>query len=221
MAAEQPDAPLLLVEDLRLVVGGRLLLELDHWRLDPSERALVLGPSGSGKTSFLHLLAGLVLPAAGRVAVAGRDLASLPEARRDVVRGRTIGFVFQTLHLVRALSVIDNLRLAAFVAGNSVPVAQLRSLLALVGLESRADARTFELSQGEAQRVAIARALVNAPRLVLADEPTSALDDRNATAVVDLLLAATTERGAALVVATHDRRLSPFFERRLELGSSG
>jgi putative ABC transport system ATP-binding protein len=182
-------------------------------------RAVVLGPSGSGKTSFLHVLAGLRAPDGGRVIVAGHDLAELTETRRDAFRGRHIGYVLQSLHLVKALSVLDNLRLAAFLAGNSVPDAELRGLLQRVGLEDRTNAPTFELSQGEAQRVAIARALVNRPVLVLADEPTSALDDRNARSVVDLLLAVTADRGAALVVATHDARIVPFFDHRLELGS--
>ncbi len=196
-------------------------MSLDRWELRERDRALVLGPSGSGKTSFLHVLAGLRLPEAGRVSIVGQDLGALRETRRDALRGRRIGYVLQTLHLVSALSVLDNLRLAAFLAGNRVPETELRSLLKDVGLEDRANARTFELSQGEAQRVAIARALVNRPVLVLADEPTSALDDRSARSVLDLLLKTTSERGAALVVATHDARLLPFFSQRLELGSDG
>jgi putative ABC transport system ATP-binding protein len=135
-----------------------------------------------------------------------------------MLRGRRIGFVHQTLHLVAALTVLDNLRLAAFVVGKRVADEHLLGLLASVGLRERARARTFELSHGEAQRVAIARALVNDPCLVLADEPTSALDDRNARQILDLLLATTATRGAALVVATHDMRLLPAFDRRLELG---
>lgn len=213
------DGVVVRVEGLRLAVAGRSLLELDHWELRASDRALVVGPSGSGKTSFLHALAGLRIPDAGRVTVAGQDLTNLPEPRRDALRGRRIGYVLQTLHLVAALSVLDNLRLAAFLAGTRPGESQLRGLLASVGLEDRARSRTFELSQGEAQRVAIARALVNDPALVLADEPTSALDDRNARLVVELLLDATARRGAALVVATHDRRLVPSFDRRLELGT--
>lgn len=219
--AEPSAEQVVLVEGLRISIAGRTLVSLDRWELREHERALVLGPSGSGKTNFLHVLAGLRLPEAGRVSVAGQDLGALTETRRDAFRGRRIGYVLQNLHLVSALSVLDNLRLAAFLAGNRIPEAELRALLTDVGLENRANARTFELSQGEAQRVAIARALVNRPVLVLADEPTSALDDRNARSVLDLLVKATSERGAALVVATHDARLLPFFDHRLELGSDG
>lgn len=206
------------LEGVRLVVGDRLLLAFEHWALPASGRVLVSGPSGSGKTSFLQMLAGLRRPAAGRVLVAGQYINELPEVRRDVFRGRTIGFVFQTLHLVRALSVLDNLRLAAFLVGNRVADRRLLELLERVGLADRADAYTYELSQGEAQRIAIARALVNSPRLVLADEPTSALDDERADAIRRLLVDTTAESGAALVVATHDSRLVPHFEERLVLG---
>lgn len=212
-----PDA--IAVEKLRYTIGGQTLLALDHWSVPACGRVLVLGPSGSGKTTLLQLLAGLTLPSAGRIRIAGRDLASMSESERDAFRGRTIGFVFQTLHLVRALSVLDNLRLAAFLTGMERGREELVALLDAVGLSERAGARPAELSQGEAQRVAIARALVNRPRLILADEPTSALDERNARAVIDLLRARAEEAGAALVVATHDARILPWFEQRLELGS--
>lgn len=207
------------VERLRYTIGPRTILALEHWSVPAGGRALVLGPSGSGKTTLLQLLAGLALPSAGRILIAGRDLAAMSEGERDVFRGRTIGFVFQTLHLVRALSVLDNLRLATFLTGTERSREELEALLQAVGLAARAGARPADLSQGEAQRVAIARALVNRPRLILADEPTSALDDRNARAVIELLLARAEEAGAALVAATHDARLLPWFEQRLELGS--
>lgn len=216
--AGSTDVAAVTLEGVRLVVGGRLLLELERWALPASGRVLVCGRSGSGKTSFLQMLAGLLRPASGRVLVGGQDINELPEARRDVFRGRTIGFVFQTLHLVRALNVLDNLRLAAFLVGNRVADRRLLELLERVGLADRADARTYELSQGEAQRIAIARALVNTPRVVLADEPTSALDDERADTIRQLLVGSAAESGAALVVATHDSRLVPHFAERLVLG---
>lgn len=216
-----PDTPAgdaILVEDLRHLVRDRVVLDVDRWTVLLGGRSLVLGPSGSGKTTLLQLVAGFALPTAGRVRVLGRDLTAMRESERDTFRGRHIGFVFQTLHLVRALSVLDNLRLAAFLAGREQRTEELVALLDSVGLASRAAARPWALSQGEAQRVAIARALVNRPRLVLADEPTSALDDRNAQKVIDLLLGRTAEAGAALVVATHDARILSRFEHRLILG---
>jgi putative ABC transport system ATP-binding protein len=218
LSPDTPAADAILVEGLRHLVRDRVILNVDSWKVSPSGRSLVLGPSGSGKTTLLQLVAGFALPTAGRVRVLGRDLRAMRESERDTFRGRHIGFVFQTLHLVRALSVLDNLRLAAFLAGREQRNEELVALLDSVGLASRAGARPWALSQGEAQRVAIARALVNRPRLVLADEPTSALDDRNAQTVIDLLLARTAEAGAALVVATHDARILPRFEHRLILG---
>lgn len=208
------------VRGLSLLRNGRTVLALADWSVAVNGRCLIAGPSGSGKTSLLQILAGILPPTTGTVEIAGREITSMPEAPRDRFRGRTIGFVFQTLHLVRALSVLDNLRLAAFVVGERRSDAELHQLLRAVGLEDRARARPFELSQGEAQRVAIARALVNRPRLLLADEPTSALDDANAQRIAELLVARTAEIEAALVVATHDARLSPWFEQKLELGRS-
>lgn len=219
VTSEVAGADAVTLERLRYTIGPRTILALDHWSVPDRGRALVLGPSGSGKTTLLQLLAGLALPSAGRILIAGRDLAAMSEGERDVFRGRTIGFVFQALHLVRALSVLDNLRLAAFLTGTERSREELEALLQAVGLGERAGARPADLSQGEAQRVAIARALVNRPRLILADEPTSALDDRNARTVIELLLARAEEAGAALVVATHDARILPWFEQRLELGS--
>lgn len=217
--SEVAGADAVTLERLRYTIGSQTILALEHWSVPDRGRALVLGPSGSGKTTLLQLLAGLALPSAGRIVIAGRDLASMNEGERDVFRGRTIGFVFQNLHLVRALSVLDNLRLATFLTGTERSREELEALLQAVGLADRAGARPADLSQGEAQRVAIARALVNRPRLILADEPTSALDDRNARAVIDLLFARAEEAGSALVVATHDARILPWFEQRLELGS--
>lgn len=218
MASSGDTSPVVLVEKLRLSANGRPLVELERWEIPAGERVAIVGPSGSGKTTFLQTLAGLRLADEGRVVVCGRDLARMSEAQRDAFRGRHIGFVHQTLHLVRALSVLENLRLAAFVVGNRVADQRLLDLLASVGLEDRANSSTIDLSHGEAQRVAIARALVNEPRLVLADEPTSALDDRNARAILELLLKVAADRGSALVVATHDSRLIGSFDRRLALG---
>jgi putative ABC transport system ATP-binding protein len=205
------------LDGVRVVRGGRTILEVPSWSLEEGGRALLTGPSGSGKTTLLQLIAGLSRPSAGRIRVAGIELSGSTEAALDRFRATTIGFVFQTLHLVPALSVLDNLRLAAFVTGRATSDDALRARLAAIGLADRARNHPSDLSQGEAQRVAIARALVNEPRLVLADEPTSALDDRNARAMLDLLRSETQRCGAALLVATHDARLLPFFERRLEL----
>jgi putative ABC transport system ATP-binding protein len=126
--------------------------------------------------------------------------------------------VLQRLHLIGALTVRDNLRLARYLAGLPPEPDRIDGLLADLGLATLVEARPARLSQGEAQRAAIARAVVNRPHLILADEPTSALDDRNCEAVLGLLLAQAEDCGATLVVATHDARLRAHFADRLELG---
>jgi putative ABC transport system ATP-binding protein len=210
--------PVLEIESLVQRFGARTVLELPEWSVGAGRHSLVLGPSGSGKSTLLHLVAGLLRPTRGRIRVAGRDLA---EAKRpgelDRWRGRTVGIVLQRLHLIAALSVRDNLRLARALAGLPEDAARIDQLLAELRLEGLAGARPALLSQGEAQRVAIARAVVNRPALILADEPTSALDDASCTAVLELLLRQADASGATLVIATHDARLAPHLAQRLEL----
>jgi putative ABC transport system ATP-binding protein len=209
--------PVLEIEGLVQRFGARTVLELPEWSVGAGRHSLVLGPSGSGKSTLLHLVAGLLRPTRGRIRVAGRDLAGARPGELDRWRGRTVGIVLQRLHLIAALSVRDNLRLARALAGLPEDAARIDQLLAELRLEGLAGARPARLSQGEAQRVAIARAVVNRPALILADEPTSALDDASCTAVLELLLRQADASGATLVIATHDARLAPHFAERLEL----
>jgi putative ABC transport system ATP-binding protein len=213
--------PLVAVRDLSYVRDGRTVIDLPAWSVAAGEHALVLGPSGSGKTTLLHLIAGLLRPTRGVIAVAGRELGRLSPRAVDRLRGQQIGIVFQTLHLIGALSVADNLRLAGYLAGRTPEPARIARALDGVGLGARARARPHELSQGEAQRVAIARALINGPRLILADEPTSALDDGNCERVLAVLEEQAGAHGATLVIASHDGRIAGRFDRRLELEGPG
>jgi putative ABC transport system ATP-binding protein len=213
-AAEQPA---LVLDDVAKTYGGRTVVAVRSWAAATGQHSLILGPSGSGKSTLLHLIAGLLRPSRGRVVVAGQDLGALAPAELDAFRGRSIGIVLQRLHLIPALTVRDNLRLARTLAHLPPDAAQIDALIADLGLAALAGARPSRLSQGEAQRVAIARAVVNRPMLILADEPTSALDDANCTAVLALLRAQAEASGATLVVATHDARLKPHFGHRLEL----
>jgi putative ABC transport system ATP-binding protein len=212
-----PDDSLLEIRDLRHAVAGRIILAVPTWVVPPGAHSLICGPSGSGKTTLLHLIAGLLRPSAGVITVAGQDLDQLGPAGIDAFRGRRIGIVFQTLHLVPALTVADNLRLARYLAGLSRDDGRVMQVLAGLDLGEKAGARPRDLSQGEAQRVAIARAVINAPQLILADEPTSALDDGNCTRVLDLLREQAAACDATLLVATHDHRVKERFDRRLEL----
>jgi ABC-type lipoprotein export system ATPase subunit len=197
--------------------GAREALRLPAWKVAQGERWLVLGPSGCGKTTLLHILAGLIRPSEGEVEVAGENLGRLQGARLDRWRATTVGIVLQALHLVKHLSVRDNLRLAQYLARVPQDEQRIADSLGALALADKAARRPGELSQGERQRVAIARAVVNRPKLLLADEPTANLDDTAAARAVELLSDQAARHGATLVVATHDARVKGKFRERLEL----
>ncbi len=183
------------------------------------EFVALAGPSGSGKSTLLHLLGALDAPDKGSVAIEGRDLATLSESERTLLRRRRLGFVFQSFHLVPVLSALENVEYPLWIDG--VPAAErrerARAMLAAVGLEPRLAHRPDRLSGGERQRVAIARALVHRPVAVLADEPTGNLDSANGEAIFDLMLAIRRDLGTTFVLATHDPGLMARSPRRIEL----
>jgi putative ABC transport system ATP-binding protein len=199
--------------------GAVEALRLPEWNVAQGDRWLVLGPSGCGKTTLLHIVAGLIRPTEGEVEVSGESLRRLDGSRLDRWRGATIGIVLQALHLVKHLSVRDNLRLAQYMAHVPQDDVRIADTLAALGMADKAARRPSELSQGEQQRVAIARGVVNRPKLLLADEPTANLDDAAAATVVDLLAEQAARHGATLVVATHDARVKGKFRERLELAA--
>lgn len=172
------------------------------------ESVAVAGPSGSGKSTLLGLLAGLDRPTRGRVLVEGRDLASQSDAEASAFRGRRMGFVFQSHRLLPALSALENVQAPLDLAGVADAPRRAREWLARVGLEARLGHLPRQMSGGEQQRVAVARALVHDPAIVFADEPTGSLDRRTGDPIADLLFALAAERGATLVVVTHDERLA-------------
>ncbi len=187
------------------------------WRVETGEQWHIRGPSGCGKTTLLHLIAGLLTPQRGKVAVLGTDWGTLSGGKRDRMRGRHIGIVFQRHHLLPALTVKENLLLARSLAGLPRDSARVHQVLERLDLQHRAGARPETLSGGEAQRASLARAVINGPQLLLADEPTTALDDTRCGQVVALLRELAREHGATLLVASHDRRLEPHLERALTL----
>jgi putative ABC transport system ATP-binding protein len=192
-------------------------MQIGDWQLASGQHALLLGPSGSGKTSFINIVTGLLTPTSGELWVAGEAMSKLAPGGRDALRRRTIGLVFQTLRLIPALSITENLVLAQKLALGSVDRTEIARLIDRVGLSHRAAARPRQLSQGEGQRAAIARALCTRPRLLVADEPTSALDDANAARMIDLMFEAADATGATLLIATHDGRIAHRFANRLDL----
>jgi putative ABC transport system ATP-binding protein len=195
---------------MRLESGGRPVTILDGVSLDVAagEVVAVTGPSGSGKSTLLGLIAGLDTPSGGSIAVDGVDVTALGEAELARFRRRTIGFVFQSYHLIPTLTAAENVAVPLELASAAEPLPAAARLLAEVGLAERAHHYPAQLSGGEQQRVAIARAVALSPPLLLADEPTGNLDSTTGGAIVDLLLALNRERGSTLVLVTHDAALA-------------
>jgi putative ABC transport system ATP-binding protein len=195
---------------MRLASGGRPVTILDGVSLDVAagEVVAITGPSGSGKSTLLGLIAGLDTPSAGTIAVDGIEVTGLGEAALARFRRRTLGFVFQSYHLIPTLTALENVAVPLELAGAPQPLAAARSRLAEVGLAGRANHYPLQLSGGEQQRVAIARAMALAPPLLLADEPTGNLDSATGAQIVDLLLALNRERGSTLLLVTHDPALA-------------
>lgn len=181
------------------------------------EALLILGQSGTGKTTLLHLLALLLQPKEGSVKINNTELTQMSAAQTAAFRAKHVGIVYQKPHFVSSLSVMDNLLLANYLAGQSQNRDRARQLADQLGFTDRLDKKTHQLSQGEQQRVSIARAVMNTPGVILADEPTSSLDDTNTDRVIDLLRHQSEQIGASLVVVTHDSRLKDAFENRVNL----
>ena len=198
---------MLSLRELRHDYGGKGALSLRAWDAGRGERWLILGASGCGKSTLLHIIAGLLQPSAGTVVVDGQDFSAL----------KRIGIVLQKLHLMRTLSVLENVLLPQYLAGLPQDRARAMQLLGGLGLADKAAAKPRALSQGQAQRVAIARALVNRPALLLADEPTTSLDDAACDRVLDTLFAQADAVGATLLIATHDQRVKRRVGQVLEL----
>lgn len=182
--------------------------------------AALVGPSGAGKTTLLALIGGLEHVQSGRLLVGGHEVAELEGDSLAAYRRMTVGFIFQSFGLLDALTALENVELAAVLAGEKPGIRRERAsrLLDSVGMSHRAAHRPGALSGGERQRVAIARALVNSPRLVLADEPTGNLDADTSDEVMCLLESLQEERGCTLLVVTHDQALAGRASRRLVLG---
>lgn len=206
--------------DRRFLDGGTLVHALSGLSVSiaPGEFVAVMGPSGSGKSTLLNLAGGLDEPTSGAVLVNGTDLASLDATGLAALRRRTIGYVFQRLNLIPALTAIENVMLPLELDGHSARSARslARQSLADCGIEDLGGRYPDDLSGGQQQRVAIARALVGERRLLLADEPTGALDTVTGEAVMELL-AARAAAGVTVVLVTHEPRFASFADRVITL----
>ena len=185
--------------------------------LGEGEFVSLVGPSGSGKTTLLWIMAGLTLPAAGRVLFQGQDLTRLDEAERARIRARKIGLVFQRGNLIPFLNAEENVAMAVKLAGGSKATRKARQLLAGLGLEARRRHYPRQLSGGEAQRVAIALALANDPVLLLGDEITGELDSATSESVLEVLLEVQRERAMTVLTVTHNPWLASQAARQLKI----
>lgn len=212
------DSNVIDIDALTFSYGSQAVVDLKRFQLAAGESMAVIGSSGCGKTTFLHLLAGLLKPASGKIRILGHDITQMGEAQLDRFRGEHMGMVFQRLFLMPALSVRQNVELARRLARKPREEARVDALLTQLGILEFAHHKPRMLSQGQAQRVAIARALVHSPALVLADEPTSALDDEHAGQALALLKETTAAVGAALLVVTHDGRIRGQLDHEFNMG---
>ena len=210
-------APALRLDDIHLRLGrGTAAVDVLRglsFTIATGEKVGVVGASGSGKSTALMIACGLERPDRGRVAVAGVDLSGLDADRLALFRGRAIGIVFQSFHLVSDMTAIENVATPLELRGDRDAFARARVELAAVGLADRLDHYPSQLSGGEQQRVAIARALVHRPPIVVADEPTGNLDETTGAGIADLLFARVAELGATLMLVTHDPDLAARCDR--------
>jgi putative ABC transport system ATP-binding protein len=173
--------------------------------------------NGVGKTTLLHLLAGILKPTDGEIWINQTNLSALSGRKLDQFRGKNIGIVFQKSHFVSALTVLENLEMASWLATGKKNSGRAKKLLEQLDVANQANKLPSQLSIGQQQRVSIARALMNEPKVLLADEPTSSLDDKNAEKVIELLTSLSKEYKAALVIVTHDSRIKEKFINKITL----
>ncbi len=204
-----------LLDKIQHRYGKQTVLNLSHWEGTQGTHCLIKGSSGSGKTTLLHIMAGLLTPQQGDITIADQNLAQLESI--DHFRGQNIGIVFQRQHLVKALTVFENLTLAQYLANLPQDKKRVATVLAQLNLTAQQKAYPQTLSQGQAQRVALARAVINRPKILLCDEPTASLDDAHCQQVLDLLENQAKECNATLVIATHDARVKQRFTEQLSL----
>jgi putative ABC transport system ATP-binding protein len=199
--------------------GQRIeVLRIPRFELGAGQQVAVRGESGLGKTTLMHIIAGILVPDSGFVAVGGAEVTGLSEAGRDRLRAERLGYVFQTFNLLQGLTALENVMLGLAFGRGADPKAALEALTR-VGLAERAHHLPRQLSTGQQQRVAVARALANRPCLILADEPTGNLDTARGRKIVQLLRDSASSLGSALLVASHDPEVLGSFEQVVDLAA--
>ena len=215
--------PVIELDDLSLTLGEGAssvhVLKGISLSVEPGQSTAIVGPSGSGKSTLLMVIAGLERVDSGTIRVGGTLLNGLSEDAIAAFRGRTIGIVFQSFHLIPNMTALENVAVPLELAGHGDPFGAAEAELAAVGLSDRLTHYPGELSGGEQQRVAIARALAPRPAILIADEPTGNLDQATGRQIADLLFAKAEERGTSLVLVTHDPSLAARCARQVSMRS--
>ena len=216
-------AQAVMLHDLQFQYPGKSatrVLDIPFWSITQGDRLFIQGASGSGKSTLLNLIAGILIATHGKIEVLGQDLSQLSPAQRDRFRARHIGVVFQQFNLIHYLSVIDNVRLAAYFANKNLleVESQAQRLFSALDLdESLFTQKADQLSVGQQQRVAIARALINQPEILIADEPTSALDQATRDRFIETLLTLSIAQKTTLIFVSHDSTLASYFQYHINL----
>lgn len=202
-----------LVKNLDFVIANNTILSELNFSLDNGSHLIISGPSGSGKSTLINLMSGLYRPTSGHLSFESNDYSKLTDKDIDEMRAKNFGLIFQRLHLIKHLTVEQNILLGF----NKIKLPNIEKLIEDNGLTAKKKQLAKDLSFGESQRVAIARGVVNNPKIIFADEPTSSLDDENTTRVLKLISAQANKNKSSIVISTHDERVKKFFKNILEI----
>ena len=202
-----------LVKNLDFIIANNTILSDLNFSLDNGSHLIISGPSGSGKSTLINLMSGLYRPTSGHVSFESNDYSKLTDKDIDEMRAKNFGLIFQRLHLIKHLTVEQNILLGF----NKIKLPNIEKLIEDIGLTAKKKQLAKDLSFGESQRVAIARGVVNNPKIIFADEPTSSLDDENTTKVLKLISAQANKNKSSIVISTHDERVKKFFKNILEI----
>ena len=201
------------VKNLEFKVANKTILNKQNFSISKGTHVLISGLSGSGKTTLMNLMSGLLKPTSGFVSFEENDFSKLTEENIDQIRSKNFGFIFQRLHLIKHLTVEQNILLGL----NKDQSPNLYELLDDIGLKNKHTQLAKNLSFGESQRVAIARGIINSPKVIFADEPTSSLDDKNTKKVLELIFFQAKKNNSTIIISSHDDRVKKFFKKIQEI----
>ena len=201
------------VKNLEFKVANKTILNKQNFSISKGKHVLISGLSGSGKTTLMNLMSGLLKPTSGFVSFEENDFSKLTEENIDQIRSKNFGFIFQRLHLIKHLTVEQNILLGL----NKDQSPNIDELLDDIGLKNKHTQLAKNLSFGESQRVAIARGIINSPKVIFADEPTSSLDDINTKKVLELIFSQAKKNNSTIIISSHDERVKKFFKKPQEI----